>query len=191
MIDCLVPTAKHDYVLTSNYIEGIKAQPGDALYDQHLATLQKVLDATCLIPPGDIQKDIMHNQLEDYSPAGLHRSQCAYVGRKSFPRPALVPKLMFALNFRVACAVRNIQYGGFTAEVVEHTLLSLYDEALCIHPFPDGNGRTFRLALNHWRRLCNLSWIMFTPEVADAHLARLRQYEENVFRPAYNWAYDD
>lgn len=191
MIDNLVPTAQHDYVLASNYLEGITARAGDALYDQHLNTLKKVLDSTCLIAPENIQKNIMHNQLVDYLPSGLHRSQHVYFGRKSFPRPALVPKLMFAFNFRVTCAVRNIQYGGFTAKVVEDTLLTLYNEALCIHPFPDGNGRTFRLALNHWRRLCNLSWIMFTPEVADVHLARLRRYEEVVFRPAYDWAYDD
>ncbi len=181
----------HEYVRTSNAIEGVYAGQGDTLYfGQHLDTVLRVMNTPTLLHVREIHALLMQNLLEYGEVAGQYRTLSAYIGSRALPLPAAIPQLMMQYEGTLQEFFTLVKTENFPESGLVAALTMLHDEGLCIHPFPDGNGRTFRLALNHWRQLCGLSWIIFTPNVWQDYLVRLRQYEQEVFRGQHDWVYE-
>lgn len=180
-----------NFVAHSNAIEGVSTAESDGLYfGQHLAAAQTAAQAQKLLSLTFLHRLIMDNLLEDGQVAGRYRTVSAYIGNKPMPKPNFVPILMVPFKIRLSAIIEDSQRRNRSARI-ESILFALHDEALCIHPFGDGNGRTARLALNHWRRLCGFSWIDFSPAVWSEHQTRLRVYEKERFRPQHQFVYEE
>jgi fido (protein-threonine AMPylation protein) len=54
----------------------------------------------------------------------------------------------------------------------------LHNWLVCIHPFPDGNGRVGRLVLNQARRDAGLEWLSIAAEEGLDYAARIRSWRD-------------
>ena len=180
------------FVTNSNHIEGIWAGPTDKLYfGHHVAAAKFVRSAKALLPIDGLQAMIMFTQLEAWQLPGDYRTETASFGYRDMPLPHAVRVLMTIWHEECSKLLEHyaaVQLGG---DELAAAIVRLHSFALCVHPFPDGNGRTFRLFFNHLRQRCGLPWILFDPQTDEWHtlLAELRDYETRVFRPTYAWAY--
>jgi Fic family protein len=58
----------------------------------------------------------------------------------------------------------------------------LHHALVCIHPFPDGNGRVARLVLNQARLAAGLDWLTIAVEDALDYAARIRSWQDREGR---------
>ncbi len=180
------------FVINSNHIEGIWTDHTDKLHFGHYFSAAKFTSlAKALLPVDGLQAMIMFNQLEAWQLPGDYRTETASFGYREMPQPQSVLALMTLWQEECNKLLEHyaaVQLGG---DELAAAIVRLHSFALCIHPFPDGNGRTFRLFYNHLRQLCGLPWMLFNPETKEwaTLLAELRDYETRIFKPTYAWAY--
>lgn len=174
-------------VTHSNIIEGIDALPGDPLFDKHLAAAHFVRDVAPVrtIYPREIHAIMMAGLLDS---AGSYRTCGMAVGSgdavRLMPRAEYVPTLMeryeATLEFRLrAKSIAHAPDGGIV----------FHHEGLCIHPFEDGNGRTFRLQWNGVRLRCGLSWRTVSASNVRRYYRSIQDYEARVFIPEHVGVY--
>jgi Fic/DOC family len=181
------------YVKNSNAIEGIFAGPSDEWHwGYHVAAARFVRSSKVLLPIDGIHAAIMVRLLESGDFPGEYRTQSAYYGSRPMPRPRAVPQLMHFWYDACINVFSEYESGQLLGNKLVVALDWLHHHALCIHPFADGNGRTFRLYLNHVRQRCGLPWRLYHPQSDEWSqlLSGLRTYEKEVFRPEYAHAYD-
>ncbi len=178
-----------EYVYRSLKIEGIPADVRDHIhFGQHLEIARRIRDGRCWYSCREIQAAIMKNNAGFYDVPGVYRDDVVYFGSKGMPLPQHVKKLMEDWEYEVNLCLGEWESSVFNDMDTGARLNKLHDHALCIHPFPDGNGRTFRLMLNQCRQIKGLKWIMYEGDMS-IRMKRLRHYEETEFRPKYAWSY--
>ena len=182
--------ALRTFVSNSNLIEGVRAGVSDPWYfGQHeqaaLLVRANAKTVTCTL----LHEILMSNIIDYGYIAGVFRTEVAYIGFRSLPRPEVVPQLMNEWDIRVSQVLQNCQTGLMSVATITAELNELHDFALSVHPYADGNGRTFRLMLNYWRQQCGLPWLLFSGDDWTVYVARLRKYEIDYFRPRYISAY--
>ena len=181
------------FVKHSNYIEGIFAGPHDEWhFGHHLAAAKFVRSSKVLLPIDGLHAAIMLQLLDRGQFPGEYRTDTAYYGTRAMPKPAAVAPLMNGWYAACTKVQTEFEQGELCGNILVASLDWLHSYALCIHPFPDGNGRTFRLFLNHLRQRCGLPWRIYEPNSGEWEklLCKLRAFEERTFRPQHLWAYD-
>lgn len=178
------------HVVESNKIEGIRAKPGESLFDDHLAAAR--LAATRLVPPTQLHRILMHRQKKFIPAAGQYRT-CGVVinaSRKGYrrvyyplPKWWHVRKLMAQWEEYVDSYCTYHAYGAEEAHILHVWLL-------CIHPWVDGNGRTSRLVWNMLRLAKGVPWLV----PSSKPIQRQRYYNEVrrielVFKEAHPTVY--
>lgn len=209
----------YDVVRASNAIEGIYAQPGEPLFDNHLQAVELVRRLETMVSPHEIHQVLMRGILVD---AGqTRRCHVSIVGSKTgevhntMPNPERLPMLLDDYFRLVLGFWQSYKSGALPADTdLEQQLFDLHSHGLCIHPFSDGNGRTFRIFWNQLRLMCGLSWMTIQPANLDFganpgnageaatvwtattsshppldYVGMIRAYEDNVFRKMYPRVY--
>ena len=168
------------FVINSNRIEGILSGPEDKIHHQsYVAACHWTVKASknCnLLSCQDVHSTIMQHQLTEEE-IGVWRKVYVYVGYQAMPAPQHVATLMCQWERWVKKA---FQHPSVQVSALRH----LFFEGLCIHPFADGNGRTFRLLFNYWLLRSGHKWFTFPErEWFSDWLPGLRKFEKDVFVP--------
>ena len=166
------------HVRESNAIEGIIASGDDPLYRNHLHAAQ-VVAKTAPLDPRFIHALIFAH--EGNGRATPWRKMEMVVGDFHCPAAAFVPHLME--QWHTACT--RILRQPVPVSVVRraHIAWALHHWFLCIHPFPDGNGRTARLLLNSVRLHLNLPWHIVHLAERDTYYDEIRKWQDAIFVP--------
>ena len=186
-----------DFVLRSNAIEGIRATEGPELEDHyHIARMVRdaVQRTNSLLSPKEIHAALMGRLLAragEYRDVAVslihpaHEHDC-----RPTPRSTAVPQLMVRFMQAVEKFQALVALPTHRRPDVINRSNTLFFQGLCIHPFVDGNGRTFRLFHCQLRQLAGLPWLTY--EVPEWHelLQQLRWYEDTVFVPMHRELYD-
>jgi fido (protein-threonine AMPylation protein) len=180
-----------EMVVFSNAVEKVVEGPGHSLFDDHFEAACAVRDARELLTPKKIHKLLMRRQLPD---AGEYRTKQMGVFSKTapprqMPRATAVSRLMVELDVMVRAAIEVCTKPDRHPVECAVTARILHAHGLCIHPFSDGNGRTFRLWWNQLRQHFGLpwEWIPFDGH-ADYHRS-IQEYEDRVFKLRYPTVY--
>lgn len=175
----------NQFVIESNKIEGYyNLDSRNPLYANHLEVAQRIFNGEVLTPK-EVHWVLM-NGVDDfkYQP-GKYRTRGIYVQfgtqKISKPLPVFVDSLMGEWEHDVT---EFLSHRNSPFDVVQKAL-DLQFQFLCVHPFPDGNGRTARLLWNMLRIQKGLPWeTVFAENKMDYYLA-IRQYDDTVFRVRY------
>ncbi len=168
------------HVIESNLIEGIRARPGEAEYDGHLAAAR--MAAAGVASPHHLHA-VLARRVPGLGAFGGRMRTCGMrVGSRRMPRWQEVPALMSDWE---KLAGEYALLDGRHAEAA----LFLHDWLLCIHPWVDGNGRTARLVWNMLRVSKGLPWRIQPARTRRAYYARIEAIEDGVFRTRYPRAY--
>lgn len=127
---------------------------------------------------------------EKYGPAGAYREKGVCLqsnGRviKIFPEPQLAKEYLNSLD-RLLEGMEK-RWNGKKG-VGKRAIWNLHHEFECIHPFPDGNGRTGRLLLNLLLTRYGHSFEVILgekPEQRKKYYKKIETYQKN------NWNMDD
>lgn len=165
------------YVWRGNEIEGISEPLGRPEWDQHFQVVSLVLGVNVPVDSRYIHRVLMRGLMpEVWHMEGEYRREDAYYGSEKMVHPDHVACLMDERVRMVADVVRTADM--LDVSILETRLEELFFLAQIIHPYPDGNGRTFRLELNNLRQCCGLPWLMYEEEGWQKLLERLRAYEQ-------------
>lgn len=169
------------HVWQSNLIENIRAKPGSPHHVSHLRAAGIASEGRILHP------NILHQALVRGVPgleryAGSYRHVGVFIGKNMpgnrMPSWLAVPALMDEW-LSLVHEYENLAEGHAEAAQL------LHDWFLCIHPYADGNGRTARLVLNMLRVSKGLPWHIEPAYRKRSYYARIRAFEEQVFREHY------
>ena len=164
-----------DYVEQSNLIEGITAEPGDPLFDNHYEAVRLVVVRAEAgherLSPRALHRMIMASQPS--AAPGRYRDVNVSVGGELKMHHARVYDAMVDLLADVRRVMRRLP-GTVPAEAC---LWEFHHEFQRIHPFRDGNGRTGRLWLNSLRLACGYSWITVRADLKEPYYEAIRAYE--------------
>lgn len=182
------------FVEESNAIEGIYDQPGERLFDNHLAVAELIVEQA---PHGYLTCKDIHSLLlrgvdvfrGTYRTGDVH-IQVDKCRVQHFPNAFWVEQsLMPEYEYLVYQARLKAVPGIVPREYREVLAKTLHDHGLSIHPFHDGNGRTFRLQWNQLRLAFGLPWITVHREQQEEYRQSVREYEKNFFEVEYAHAY--
>lgn len=154
-----------DFVKESNAIEGIHAESGDPLYDQHIEAFGIMLcDAlnNDMPSPRKLHSLLLYNILEE---AGGYRKIWVTVGNYKPPAPGLVSAVMQDWHDQLKQDFLNQK------TLSEERCWHYHHWFENIHPFEDGNGRAGRLIL--------------------AQLFLMSGYDLPIVLAKYRWGYYD
>jgi len=170
------------YVRRSNAIERLRSAPTHPIFRQHLAaaTLVAAVPPTVHLTPADIHAVIMPGLLPRYR-VGRYRENVELVaGKTCLPKAWAVPMLMREYESLAAGVPVWFDQGKLRGDTLRDVLRYLFYLGLIIHPFVNGNGRTFRLYHNYLRQRCGLSWEQYRVRGWEwvVHLCRLRACEK-------------
>ena len=172
------------HVLQSNAIEGIRAYRSDPLVADHLHAARIAARGTCAHPL--ILNAILARRLPGMKGcAGQYRTCEVAVGRKKMPRSSYVPALMA----RWEGLVREFQRDESAPDDLAAKAFLIHVAFLCIHPFPDTNGRTARLVWNDLRVSKALPWHVQMVQKKWEYYAAISSLEDCVFRPYFGGVY--
>ena len=178
------------HVRESNAIENIWVGEENLLFSRHLRIaklVSKNAEKGIFITPL-----VMHAKLLPEI-AGYRKCTVA-VGRYVAPPHHMVPELMATWH---NAQERHRQFleknqGSHLAEWIKERAWFFHNWFECIHPFSDGNGRTGRLILNSFLRHGKVPWHVVLEQDRFAYYARIREFEENIFKgwyPPHQWKY--
>ena len=171
-----------DYVEQSNLIEGITAEPGDPLFDNHYEAARLVVvrardgSGRPRFSPRQLHRMIMASE-PDATP-GRYRDVNVSVGGELKMHHARVYDAMVDLLADVRRVMRRLP----GTRPPESYLWEYHHEFQRIHPFRDGNGRTGRLWLNSLRLACGDEWIVIRADDREAYYEAIRAYEKGSCR---------
>lgn len=167
------------HVMESNKIEMVDALPGNSLYDRHLVAALMAAQGE-FIHPNRLYTTIFSRgyglMKENVRP---YRTCNVVVGERMMPEWKNVPALMDEWEI----AVKG--YLAHADENVEALANGLHAWLLCIHPYPDGNGRTARLVWNMLRVCKGFSWFVVEARAARGYYANIREFEDRVFKKSF------
>lgn len=164
-----------DFVRESNAIEGISAEPGYPLYDNHLLAAVRVYESAVTYAPAlrMIHNTVMRGQ--SYATPGVFREGWVQVGGRTCPDPLDIDGLWQQLNFKTS--ERRDQFLLKQREAPsEDELMDWHHELMFIHPFIDGNGRTGRLWLNSQRLFFGYPWLTIRNDEKQEYYASIRMW---------------
>ena len=185
------------FVQESNQIEGIDVETDHHLFRHHLKAAERVVDSIRHEQKIDARRIHMALMMSELHDAGQFRSESAQFHDEdtgemvTVPGPIHVPTLMDEWQMVVDVAFPS----GFDLHpdqdkrIAAEFTWDLHHHFLCIHPFTDGNGRVARLILNGFRGKYHLPWVSFLSGNKSQYYKMIRQYEDNVFRPAHPHVY--
>lgn len=183
----MAPDSLIEFVKESNAIEGCcRLDPQDPLYANHLVVAQRIFSGE-ILSSKQVHAILMDGVKEFKYKPGKYRVGNIHVEfgiqKISMPHPIHVDGLMGEWDHDVNKFLSRQDSG--TEFDVAQAALDLQFQFLCVHPFPDGNGRVARLLWNMLRIQKGLPWeIVFAKNRMDYYLG-IRKYDQNVFRVRY------
>lgn len=191
------------HVIESNAIEGIRAVPGNPLYDSHLRAARLAASGR-FVHPRELHAALGAGVKGLARHAGRYRlcEACIQSLRvlpngkalrmpaapvRRMPRAQSVPDLMSEWDAwaEEMCA----RFASISREDRANVCHYLHAWQLCIHGFEDGNGRTARLSWNNLRLCVGLPWHIQRASHKGRYYARIRAIEERDFRAWYPGVY--
>jgi prophage maintenance system killer protein len=117
------------------------------------------------------------------SGGGVYRSGQSLVHSSRIPRPGYqkVPSLMMHLGARLSSGQEELDRDS-TDDGVLTFAFQVHQRIAYIHPFPDGNGRVARLAMNHILRRYGRGYVILPPisESPEHHEALERAHSGDM-----------
>jgi fido (protein-threonine AMPylation protein) len=120
------------------------------------------------------------------STGGIYRAVAAGIVGSSvrLPSPNRIPVLVRQLDARLAELQRAWDVAPPSWEAVVEEAMDVYLRIGVLHPFPDGNGRVARLALNHLTRRYGQPYVVLPPlNESQALLDALREGNRGNLEP--------
>lgn len=175
------------FIIATNALEGEVVTAGDALYDAHLGAVHLLChnaDRPHVAPsPRHVHELLFTHcwpehagQLRDV-PLVIRGAGTAGVTATELPRYTAVARLFSQFNRE---AQRVMSKGRqLTTTRRSELIRGLHLYGLCIHPFVDGNGRTFRLYENVLRYRLGLPWLVpdASPDGRSRYYAEIERFE--------------
>jgi hypothetical protein len=163
----------HAFVVASNAIERIAAEPGTPAYDDHLA-------AARLAAGGECDPRVLHATLTARllppSEVGALRRVAISIGGERPPEPG--PHI--AIHF--GRLMGQITAGPQALETPATAAARLHHEFQAVHPFSDANGRTGRLLWAALRARYGLPPLIIADgEGRREYFAAIREYRRERF----------
>lgn len=181
----LIPTHEElsHFVRESNAIERIYEAPGHPLYDKHLAAAEMIVAEA---PHGYFSVREVHSMLlrgiEVFH--GQYRTEPAEIADgeggvvTTLPNPFWVEQVLMPEYEKLVYQCRLKAIPALMSEIDRTALAwALHDHGVCIHPFKDGNGRTFRLFMNQLRLAFGLPWYTVEKKMSNEYYAHIGEYE--------------